>query len=359
MPDVQEVFRMVTQQAKPDPGTLERQHRRQRRRTTRRRAGVYALVAALVIVAAALAVTLPKDATSPKIPGGTPSQTRPSAGTYELSVTTGAMTRLPISGHVARGGGISEVDVSPDGSQIAFTHVSGYRPQIWVGDLDGPDVRRVTHDPRSADFASWSPDGTKIAYAGFGQGGTDRSVFVVDLTTGTSTQLTDEPADVWRMDWSPDGERILYAVAIGGAPDPTETATGAIVQLRTVDVQTGQIQIVAGDREGLASEGRWSPDGSRIAFDSGIDSPTSLGFDPAEIWTMDTDGGNRALLLSIDAPAIGAEWSPDGASIAYTQADGDGANVYVVDVDSGESRLIGPGVFPTWLDEDTLIVEIQ
>jgi Tol biopolymer transport system component len=353
MTDVQEVFRMVTQQVKPDPGTLERQHRAQRRRTNRRRAGVFALVAALAIVAVALAVTLPKDATAPKIPGDTPSQIRPEAGTYALSMTTGTLTRLPLA--VGR-----DFDVSPDGSQVAFTADMSGSPQIFIDSLDGIGIEqtRVTSDPLGADFPSWSPDGTRIAYAGFGRGGTDRSVFVVNLATGTSTRLTDEPADVWRMDWSPDGEQILYAVAIGGAPDPTETATGAIFQLRTVDVQTGEVRIVAGDRRELASEGSWSPDGSRIAFNRGVDSADGLGFDPAAIWTMDADGGNRQLLLSIDAPAIGAAWSPDGSSIAYTQADSDGANAYVVDVDSGRSRLIGPGIFPTWLDEDTLLVEI-
>ena len=56
MPDVKEVFEMVTKQKPPDPGALERQFRAQRRRTARRKAGVYGLAAALAIGAAIVAV---------------------------------------------------------------------------------------------------------------------------------------------------------------------------------------------------------------------------------------------------------------------------------------------------------------
>jgi hypothetical protein len=55
MPEVQEVFRMATQNVRPDPGALERQNREQRRRSTRRKAGVYGLVATFVILAGVVA----------------------------------------------------------------------------------------------------------------------------------------------------------------------------------------------------------------------------------------------------------------------------------------------------------------
>jgi hypothetical protein len=72
MPDMKEVYEMVTQQTPPKPGALERQQREQRRRTTRRRAGVYGLVAALVIVAVVFGVsTLTGDDAQPLIPGST------------------------------------------------------------------------------------------------------------------------------------------------------------------------------------------------------------------------------------------------------------------------------------------------
>jgi hypothetical protein len=56
MPDVQEVFRVATQNVRPDPGALERQLGQQRRRTTRRKAGAYALAAALFAAIVVIAV---------------------------------------------------------------------------------------------------------------------------------------------------------------------------------------------------------------------------------------------------------------------------------------------------------------
>ena len=56
MPDVKEVYEIVTQQTPPKPGALERQNRKQRRRSTSRKAGVYALVATLMVLAGVLAV---------------------------------------------------------------------------------------------------------------------------------------------------------------------------------------------------------------------------------------------------------------------------------------------------------------
>ena len=351
MPDVQEVFRLATQKVRPDPGTLERQHRAQRRSAIRRRAGVYSLVAALAIIGAVLALTLPRDESAPPIPGDSLAPTDPLPGNYILSISTGALTPLSIADG-------TEFDVSADGSRVAYTaDVSGH-PQIWISNLDGTDAHAVTRDPLGAEFASWSPDGRQLAYAGFGAASSDRSVFVVDLTTGRSTKITDEPVDVWRMDWSPDGQQILYSVAIAGTPDTTGTGAGAIFQLRTVDVVTGEVDKIAGDRDALASEGTWSPDGTSIAYNQGIDSPTQLGFDPAEIWTMDTDGGNPQLLLAVPQPAIGADWSRDGTSIAYTVAAGDATTIHIVDADSGADTFVGVGAFPTWVDADRLIVEV-
>jgi Tol biopolymer transport system component len=90
----------------------------------------------------------------------------------------------------------------------------------------------------------------------------------------------------------------------------------------------------------------------------GIDASDALGFDDAEIWTMDADGGNQRRVLSIDTPAIGATWSPDGAWIAFSQVDGDRFGTYVVNVNTEELRPVGAGSFPEWLDQGTLIVEV-
>jgi hypothetical protein len=84
MPDVKEVYEMVTQQTPPKPGALERQYRKQRRRSTRRKAGAYALVATLMVLAGVLAVcSLAGNDARQVIPGSTATSTTtpvPSSG---------------------------------------------------------------------------------------------------------------------------------------------------------------------------------------------------------------------------------------------------------------------------------------
>jgi hypothetical protein len=72
MPDVQELFRAATQQVRPDPGALERQHRNQRWRVARRRTGAYALVAALLAAGLAIGIGALETDTRPAAPSRTP-----------------------------------------------------------------------------------------------------------------------------------------------------------------------------------------------------------------------------------------------------------------------------------------------
>ena len=85
------------------------------------------------------------------------------------------------------------------------------------------------------------------------------------------------------------------------------------------------------------------------------------GFDNSHgIVLMDADGGNRRVLVP-DVPSWGPDWSPDSTRIAYfAEDDGSCCNTYVVDVASGETRPVeSGGLFPAWLDDDTLLIELH
>jgi Tol biopolymer transport system component len=79
--------------------------------------------------------------------------------------------------------------------------------------------------------------------------------------------------------------------------------------------------------------------------------------DPSfDIWVMNADGSNQRALLVDDTTAdVGPFWSPDGTMIAYTSV-GETRSVWVVDVASGSSRLVGPGTVFGWVTPSTLIV---
>ena len=100
----------------------------------------------------------------------------------------------------------------------------------------------------------------------------------------------------------------------------------------------------------------WSPNGSRIAFDSGPSSASRL--NGSNIFVMNSDGSNIIQLTfneSFDAVAW-PTWSPDGTTIAYGLIVGDPGNsapdliqVQLLDLASGEvTPITNPEVISFW-----------
>lgn len=82
-------------------------------------------------------------------------------------VDAGGGNLLPIGRQESTGMWKHAVGWSPDGTRIAFGQGAGGasqgHTQLHVVNADGSDVRRLTRDPVSHDFLSWSPDGAWIA----------------------------------------------------------------------------------------------------------------------------------------------------------------------------------------------------
>ena len=67
---------------------------------------------------------------------------------------------------------------SPDGTRLAFARNSGAGYDIFVMKADGSNLVKLTSDPRDDRYPTWSPDGTKLAYRGYGSG-TGTRIFLV------------------------------------------------------------------------------------------------------------------------------------------------------------------------------------
>ena len=165
---------------------------------------------------------------------------------------------------------------------------------------------------------------------------------------------------------SPDGSRVLFAKRHIGDKN------NYVTNLWVVAADGGQArQFTSGETDG---HGRWSPDGSTIAFISGRDKPNP------QIYTLPADGGEAVKLTDFpDGTIAGFSWSPDGSMLAvqyreteaewteaakkereenggsiparviddmYYRLDGDGYfndkrfGLYIVDVATGKHRLL-------------------
>lgn len=160
----------------------------------------------------------------------------------------------------------------------------------------------------------------KIAFVSWRDNGVDGQVYVMnaDGTAQTRTMITPAAND-WDPAWSPDGTRIAFESNRGGNYD---------------------IYVINADGSGLTrlttnsgddSHAAWSPDGLRIAFTSDRDGNS-------EIYAMNASGSNQTRLTANAAIDGFSAWSPDGSRIAF-QTDRDGNNeIYTMKADGTDLR---------------------
>jgi Tol biopolymer transport system component/PKD repeat protein len=215
---------------------------------------------------------------------------------------------------------------SPDGSRIAFVRYS--QGGLFVLNLNNWSIATVHNGGESP---AWSPDGTKLAFSA-------GELFVMSADGSNVVQLTNNVGFSGQPAWSSDGERIIF----------------------DCQVESGNYDICSINDEGLGfirltSDPAWdsgatfSPDGSAIAF-----ATTRYGF--LRIATMNLDGTG---VTQVGAGIYGFQpaWSPDSLRIAFVQpfvgsCEADWRicpdNVFIMNRNGGDLRQIASGNRPTW-----------
>ena len=135
------------------------------------------------------------------------------------------------------------------------------------------------------------------------------------------TQLTDNSARDNVSEWSPDGSRIAFNSDRDGDYEiyvMNADGSGVIQLTDNLDYDGGPV---------------WSPDGSRIAFNSDRDGDY-------EIYVMNADGSGVIQLTDNFDSDRDPAWSPDGSRIAFNSNRDWGFQIYVMNADgSGVIQL--------------------
>jgi len=103
---------------------------------------------------------------------------------------------------------------SPDGRKIAFTSRRGGKPDIYVMDADGKNMRQLTSNDAIDRMPAWSPDGKLIAFDSDREG--EAKIYVMDADGSNQHRISSQPGADAHPSWSPDGKQIVFHKTVLG-----------------------------------------------------------------------------------------------------------------------------------------------
>ncbi len=238
---------------------------------------------------------------------------------------------------------------APDGRQIAFTSDRGGGDNIWVMNADGSNMRQVTKESfRLTNQPTWSPDGRFIAakkHFTTGRSLGTGEVWLYHVTGGGGVKLVKRPNEAHQKElgeptYAPDGSAIYYTRNTTSGPifEYAQDSNAGIFAIERYDLATGEVSTAVSGYGGAVRPAP-SPDGKSIAF-------VRRDKDVSQLWTKDIASGQETMIydrLDKDVQETWAvtgvypnlDWTPDSRSIVFwaggkirrVNADGSGAAV--------------------------------
>jgi len=222
---------------------------------------------------------------------------------------------------------------SPDGQYIAYSAVTDGNWDVWVMTSDGRKNYRLTSKPDMESNPIWSPDGSALAYkvAPMGEYGLTVEHFLT-FENGFEKQAVYEwngPQAIQMSDWSNDGKKIAYTAEVVTESSGKDRVSYKIIvsDYMLKEGKAGSNPVVLshdftlGDRSA-----QFSPDSSRVIFWAWDKNYRST------LWAADADGRNLEQLTR-NGYDYYPMWSPDGSKVVFESNRNGTHDLWIMELD--------------------------
>ena len=212
----------------------------------------------------------------------------------------------------------SQSAFSPDGATIAFTAQSRGRDVLVLMDVARRRViRRLDLPLETATGPSFAPDGRRIVFSGSSGGTSD--LYIVNVDGSGLTRLTDDRYGDLQPAWSPDGRTIAFASDRGEGAH-LDVLSVPPMQIALLDVETRAVTMLPA-QGGSSINPQWAPDGASLAYvtdRTGIPNVFLYDFEERTHYQLTSVIGGIAGMTEL-SPAI--SWARKADRLAFTYFD--------------------------------------
>lgn len=220
---------------------------------------------------------------------------------------------------------------SPDGSRIAFTSDRGGGDNIWLMNADGSDKRQVTEEKfRLLNQPTWSPDGRFIAakkHFTTGRSAGTGEVWLYHVSGGSGVALVERANEQLQKElgepvYAPDGSAIYYTRNVTPGPifEYAQDSTQSMFEIERYDLKTGKVTTAVSGYGGSVRPNP-SPDGKLLSF-------VRRDKDQSQLWVKNLETGEERMIygdLDLDMQETWAvygvypnmDWTPDSRSVVF------------------------------------------
>jgi Tol biopolymer transport system component len=217
-----------------------------------------------------------------------------------------------------------ELAMSTDGRRLALS-ILKQNADVWklpvsaeTGKPTGSPQEVIT-TTREDSRASWSPDGTMIAFNS--DRGGEMNLWLYSLSGGSTRQLTKGPGGDFQPTWSPDGKWIVFFSSRAGNAD-----------IWTAEVGTGNLKQLT-SHSSIEINPFFSPDGKYIAYQSDQTGRP-------EVWVMNSDGTSARQLTRVGLRGHFLRWNKVGDAVIFRCPYGDKPRTMQASLNGAEPQAL-------------------